>query len=153
MREVVGMALMQAVDAAWERPDAAGAGSRFATALAAGVDLTRDRAFVLDLDGLAATARTVVGDVMQSTTADSWQQAFAAAVAADALPVLTRSAPAGGARTDEAVALLLALAANADNAGQLRQRDQTLAVAAGLTLMRRRAVDPERLESLVLAYG
>ncbi|MEV4518266.1 NACHT domain-containing protein [Dactylosporangium sp. NPDC049525] len=153
VRGVVGPALTQAVDAAWEPIDTGSAGRRFATALTAAVGLTRDGVFVLDLDGLAGTARTVVGEFTRSTAADSWQRAFADVVAADAVPVLSRHAPADGARPVEVVALLLALAADADNGDRLRLRDQTLTVAAGLTLLRRRAADPDHLESLILAYG
>ncbi|MFF5233034.1 NACHT domain-containing protein [Dactylosporangium sp. NPDC000521] len=153
LRDAVGWAFAQAVDAVWAGMGDGTAPRRFAQGLTRSAGIAPEDGLALEVDGLAATARAVVAEFTRIHPAGSWQRAFAVTVASVAIPVLTRRAPADGARTAESVAVLLALAADAATSDRRQLREETLRIAAGLTLMRRRAADPERLEHLILAYG
>jgi hypothetical protein len=108
-----------------------------------------DRTFAIDLDALAATLREACELVRSAEGSTPWASYLAGQLLAVGEPIFTRRTPV---TSDDATFIRLgAMALAAEPNGVAR--DELYTIAAGVTLLQRRATENTGTESIVLARG
>jgi len=108
-----------------------------------------DRTFPIDLDALAATLREACELIRSAEGCAPWASYLAGQLLAAAEPIFTRRTPV---TSDDATFIRLgAMALAAEPTGVAR--DKLYTIAAGVTLLQRRATEDKGTESIVLARG